>query len=111
MNTRNIVNLIALDSSKLNEQCSVALNKIILSKIEMKCSVSSTSEKVLDLVWELEQQDSNNFTIRMKRRASDAGIDTERRGLKKVRFNDVTTHQQNNCMIESMYFIFKFGIS
>lgn len=105
------VNPIVFDNSKLNEDtltkigiksCSIMLHQLVLSKIEMKYSViSSPSKEDAKLFWDLKQQNSNNFTIQIKRKVVHDDCDREMTSQKKVKFNETTTVQPNDFIVES----------
>lgn len=104
-------NSIVFDSSQLNEEslknigiqpCLVILDKLVLSKIKIKCP--SSSKEDVKTLWDLKQQDSNNFTIRIKRKVVDN--DCEVKSQKKVKFNEeITTVQPKNCIVESTSYV------
>lgn len=81
--------------------CSVKLSKIILSKIEMKCSVSLSSKEDLKLSWDLKQKGSKNFTLTVKRKTIDDDVEcTRERPHKKVKLNEKIP--LNDRMVKSM---------
>lgn len=84
-----------LSNTKSNEEfqlkpCTVNLPITTFSKIRMKCSAYSTETNVI-LSCHLKQEDTNTFTLRIKRKENDDCVDNNRaKRLKSIEINQVT---------------------